>query len=52
MDVIGPIGDPQKDVAAVTPLVDHILDRIITALAAMLTGAGQGLLSALSKQSQ
>jgi hypothetical protein len=39
MDVIGDLGNPQKDAAALQPL----LDRLLLALAAALTAAGQAI---------
>jgi hypothetical protein len=45
VDLIGPLGDPQKDAAAIKPVLDSLLDRILMALAAALRGAADGLLS-------
>ena len=52
MDIIGPLGDPKQDAAALQPLVDHILDRLkaemIPALAAAVENSIKGLNVALT----
>jgi len=39
ISLIGDISDPKKDVAALTPLVDHIIDRVKAELIPALADA-------------
>jgi len=39
MGLLGDVGDPKKDVAAIAPLADHLIDRIKNEILPALTQA-------------